>query len=399
MMRMIVRPRAQDHRWNARLRRVLMTADTVGGVWHYALALSRSLTERGIEVVLATMGARLSPDQRMETEQIDGLRVYDSAFRLEWMIDPWPDVYAAGEWLLEIAAREHPDVIHLNNFTHGDLPWERPVLMVGHSCVHSWFAAVRDSVPPPEWDTYRKRVAGGLAAATLVVAPTRAMLASLRRHYDVRFDGLHISNGMTQHEYRVGRKEPLVFAAGRVWDEAKNLSMLDAVAPALDWPVYIAGSLDHPDGGTLSVGNALALGLLGRADMRRWFSRAAIYALPARYEPFGLSALEAGLSGCALILGDIPTLREIWGDAAVFVDPRDAESLEHAVRALISDEERRTDLARRATARARLFSTERMTRSYLSAYDRLLRGRPTAIPMNPRTASRRSTPAVAARTS
>ncbi len=38
----------------------------------------------------------------------------------------------------------------------------------------------------------------------------------------------------------------------------------------------------------------------GRGDLR----------LPARYEPFGLSVLEAALSGCALVLGDIPSLRE-----------------------------------------------------------------------------------------
>ena len=59
---------------------------------------------------------------------------------------------------------------------------------------------------------------------------------------------------------------------------------------------------------------------------QRGIARAAIYALPAHYEPFGLSILEAAMSGCALVLGDIPSLREIWGDAAVFVHPdnRDA---------------------------------------------------------------------------
>ena len=74
--------------------------------------------------------------------------------------------------------------------------------------------------------------------------------------------------------------------------------------------------------------------LLGRLDERRWPSgwpRAAIYALPARYEPFGLSALEAALSGCALVLGDIPSLREVWGDAAVFVPPDDAGGLRDAL--------------------------------------------------------------------
>ncbi|MEB3829625.1 glycosyltransferase [Phormidium sp. CCY1219] len=56
-------------------------------------------------------------------------------------------------------------------------------------------------------------------------------------------------------------------------------------------------------------------------ELSHWYARAAIYAFPARYEPFGLSVLEAALSGCALVLGDIPRLREMWGDAAVFANP------------------------------------------------------------------------------
>ena len=60
-----------------------------------------------------------------------------------------------------------------------------------------------------------------------------------------------------------------------------------------------------------------------------WLRRATIFALPARYEPFGLSALEAGLAGCALVLGDIP-MREVWHDAAMFVPPEQPAALENA---------------------------------------------------------------------
>ena len=57
------------------------------------------------------------------------------------------------------------------------------------------------------------------------------------------------------------------------------------------------------------------------------YAAAAIYALPARYEPFGLSVLEAAQHGCALVLGDIDSLRENWDGAALFVDPDDAGAL------------------------------------------------------------------------
>ena len=213
--------------------RVLLTADTVGGVWTYALDLSAGLAGRGVEVVLATMGAAMSDEQRAAAEGIPGLRLAESAYRLEWMQDPWEDVRRAGEWLLRLRDRLQPDLVHLNGYAHGALDWGLPVLMVGHSCVLSWWHAVKGEPAPAEWDRYRQAVRSGLAAADLVVAPTGAMLAALQEHYGPLDSTAMIANGAHADAYRVGRKEPLVLAAGRLWDEAKNVAALEAVAPGL----------------------------------------------------------------------------------------------------------------------------------------------------------------------
>src|SRR5829696_7836189 len=100
------------------LSKVLMTADTVGGVWTYALELIRGFAPHGVCVALATMGAPLSRDQWSEINELSNVRVFESGFRLEWMDDPWRDVAAAGKWLLNIAERFNPDVIHLNSYAH-----------------------------------------------------------------------------------------------------------------------------------------------------------------------------------------------------------------------------------------------------------------------------------------
>jgi glycosyltransferase involved in cell wall biosynthesis len=97
-------------------------------------------------------------------------------------------------------------------------------------------------------------------------------------------------------------------------------------------------------------------------------ARASIYALPALYDPFGLSILEAALAGCALVLGDIPPLRELWSGCAVFVEPEDARSLAAALQRLIDAPSVRADLAGRALARAGRLTPARMTDDYLRAY-------------------------------
>src|SRR5690606_11111160 len=117
-------------------RHVLMTADTVGGVWQYAMEMSRSLSERGIGVTLATMGVPPSAEQRAQAAQIGGLDLVESRFKLEWMEQPWNDVDAAGEWLLQIASDRKPDLVHLNGYAHGALEWNAPIVVVAHSCVY-----------------------------------------------------------------------------------------------------------------------------------------------------------------------------------------------------------------------------------------------------------------------
>ena len=124
-------------------RKVMMTADTVGGVWAYAIELARGLADRGVEVALATLGDPLNDAQREKADRIPRLRVFESGLKPEWMADSWRDVEKAGDWLLALEERVRPDLIHLNGFAHGPLPWSAPKVMVGHSCVLSWWQAVK----------------------------------------------------------------------------------------------------------------------------------------------------------------------------------------------------------------------------------------------------------------
>lgn len=357
------------------IRRLLMTADTVGGVWTYALDLAQELQGYGIDVALATMGLPLTAEQRTAVEQRQNLTVFESTFKLEWMAAPWDDVTAAGAWLLELEALTQPDVVHLNGYTHGALPWQSPTLIVGHSCVFSWFAAVKKTQPAVTWERYRREVTRGLRAADLVTAPTAAMLTALRTHYGTFAAAAPIYNGRRATSFPPLVKEPCILTVGRVWDAAKNVAALEQVAARLPWPIFVAGEAQHPEGGEVRLRHVQCLGRLAPADLAVWLGRAAIFALPARYEPFGLAALEAGLAGCALVLGDIPSLREVWGDAALFVPPEQPEALAAALQGLIQDLGWRARMAQRARARALRYTPERMARDYVALYARLRRMR------------------------
>lgn len=352
-------------------RRVLMTTDTVGGVWTFSLELCAELTARGVEVLLAAAGAEPTPDQRRAAAALHGVQLAVSATRLEWMARPWEDVDRRGEWLLALADGFRPDVVHLNDYAHGVLPWAAPVVVVGHSCVLSWFEAVRGHAAPAEWQEYRARVRAGLRAASVVVAPTAAMLSALVRHHGPLERTRVISNGARAERFPPAQKEPLIFSAGRLWDDAKNIGALVEVAPELPWPVAVAGPASL-DGRADPLPGVWSLGRLPHDALARWLGRASIYALPARYEPFGLSVLEAALAGCALVIGDIPSLREVWGDTALYVPPRDHAALAATLRLLVREERARAGLARAARARALELTARRTASAYASTYRELL---------------------------
>jgi glycosyltransferase involved in cell wall biosynthesis len=344
--------------------RILMTADTIGGGWTHALELAGALAPIGVDVVLATMGGAVSPAQARGVARLGNVDLVESRFALEWMPDPWRDVDAAGDWLLAIAQRWRPDLVHLHGYSHATLPFRLPIVVVAHACVATWFHAVRGCDPPMEFDEYRLRVAAGLRAADAVVAPTAAILRAVLAAYRIDRSGHVIANARSAQLWRPTTKEPFVLAAGRLSDEAKGLPELVAAAPHVEWPIYVAGPTEAPPA-------VRALGRRAPEDVAEYAGRASIFALPARYEPFGLSIVEAALAGCALVLGDIDTLREIWGDDAVYVPPGDAATLADRINALVRDPVHRGTLGAVARARALLMSPQRMAASYLALYEEL----------------------------
>jgi glycosyltransferase involved in cell wall biosynthesis len=253
--------------------------------------------------------------------------------------------------------------------------------------VLSWWEAVVGEAAPSRYDEYRRAVRRGLAAADVIAAPSRAMMRALDRHYllpaaaGVRADRAAraehrperaerrvVYNGAPPLPPRPLAKEPFVLSAGRLWDRAKNIETLAHVAAELPWPVRVAGSDMHPDGARRPLPGVEHLGWLDRTRLGAMMDRAAIFALPARYEPFGLCPLEAAQRGCALVLGDIDSLREIWGDAAVFVAPDDDAALARAITDLAHDAGARVELGRRARTRAGAFTAQRMADETLAAY-------------------------------
>jgi glycosyltransferase involved in cell wall biosynthesis len=108
-------------------------------------------------------------------------------------------------------------------------------------------------------------------------------------------------------------------------------------------------------------------GFVDDADLAALYRGAIALVLPSREEGFGLPALEAMASGCAVITSNAAALVEITGDAALHVEP-DAASLAGAMTRIASDESLRATIASRGIARAKHFTWTRCAELTRAAY-------------------------------
>ncbi len=342
---------------------VLTSVDAVGGVWTYVLELARALPD--VRFSFAQMGPRPSKAQLTEVALLPNVELFESDWKLEWQSEPWKDVDKSGDWLVQLEQELKPDIVHLNGFSHGVLPFNVPEIVVAHSCVLSWWQAVKREAAPRAWEEYERAVNHGLLVANVVVAPTEAFGREVARIYGLQREVRTIHNGADTTALEPQPREPFVLCAGRAWDEAKNFAILEEAARSV--PIRLAG-----EAGDFCAPNIELLGRLERAELQTLLARAAVFAHPALYEPFGLGVLEAAQAGCALVLSDIPTLRELWDGAAVFCPPRDGSDWTQTLEFLLSHERERVELAQRAKDRARKYSREAFGEGYRALYEQLV---------------------------
>ena len=347
-------------------RRILMSVDAVGGVWRYAMDLASALQQRGTGVVFACLGPVPSPAQRSEAEAIGPFFQLDAP--LDWTAQDESDLTAVPGLIAGLAARTGVDLIHLNLPSQAaGLRTDLPVVVVSHSCVVTWFRAVRGTGVPPGWEWQQRLNQSGFEAADVVVAPSRSHATLLSECYrDLR--NVRVVHNSVRPLLGNPVHLPFIIAAGRWWDDGKNAPILDQAALGSRWPIHMAGSQRGPNGQFQPIENAIVHGELAGSELRQLMARASIFVSPSIYEPFGLAPLEAASSGLPLVLSNIPTYRELWDGAALFADPTNPNDFRDLLNLLSRDGALRADLGAKAFARARTFTADRQLDTMLTVY-------------------------------
>ena len=349
--------------------RLLMTIDAAGGVWRYAMDLARGLHGHGIETAFLGFGPRPAPDAEAEALALGPLDWSDVP--LDWLAQDERALSDVPHVIASMAERAHADIVQVNIPSQAaGLPQDLPVVAVHHSCVATWFRAVRGAPPPEAWSWQARLTREGLRRAEAAVAPSVAHGRVVSACYGMARVRV-VPNAVEAEECEIAGA-PYVVASGRWWDEGKGGATLDAAAAQMLWPVVMAGQVRSRGASEFTPLHASAAGSLPHPAAAALVRNAGVFVAPSIYEPFGLAVAEAARAARPLVLSDIPTFREIWGDAALYFPPGDAEALAATVNCLAADPSLRRTLGRMAQVRARRFSVPAQARAMADLYGHVL---------------------------
>ena len=357
---------------------VVMTVDAVGGVWRYAMDLARRLRVKGASIVFLGFGPKPDEARTTEARRIGTLDWSDAP--LDWMAESAAEVAAVASSIAATVQRCGADLVHLNLPSQGaglDLPI--PIVVVSHSCVVTWFRAVRGTQPPEAWHWQADHNRRGFAAARAVVAPSQAHAALLRRCYGPLQNLQVVWNGSDATIAAVAPDPASAVAVGRWWDDGKNPGVLDAAAALLPVAVRMIGATRSPSGHEVALRHAESLGELGRSDTLARLASCGIFIAPSIYEPFGLAVLEAARAARPLVLADIATFRELWDGAALFFPADSPQALARAVLTLVEDRELAVRLGAAARERAARYTLDRQAEAMIALYVRSCRSSEPAL--------------------
>lgn len=254
-------------------------------------------------------------------------------------------------------------VIHdLRRATHPELQtWsERIQWKVVHPIVMRRSAAVI-AVSHATGDAARKHYPGAADRVT-VVHEASALDPAIRPHAASPIErpyGLMVANITTAKNFpvlvkaleRLARqgKKPCICVIGR--DDLRDGTI--ERARSCDADLRIIGSVDD---------EALAT----------YYAHARFYVNTSIIEGFCLPIVEAQSFGRPVICSDLPVLREVAGDGALFFDPHDDAALAGLIERVVDDDALCADLARRSLANCRRFSWNRAAEEMEQVFDRLL---------------------------
>ncbi|OGR47159.1 MAG: hypothetical protein A2021_01525 [Elusimicrobia bacterium GWF2_52_66] len=259
----------------------------------------------------------------------------------------------------------------------------KPFVLTVYDMIHELFPANFRSTRERQTAEWKRMLAARAAKIITISETTKADIVRLYGINPEKVEAIHLANSLDQAE--ASPPENFRLPAGYllfVGERAgyKNFGpMARALAPLM---AIEAINLVCVGGGKFTSAEQEMLAGLGLKNIVQcpagdrelaWFySNAAALVVPSLYEGFGIPVLEAFACGCPVVLANTGSLPEVGGDAALYFDPVDDNSIRETVLRLVTGVSLREELKRKGRERLKQFSWDLTAEKTLKVYKAII---------------------------
>jgi glycosyltransferase involved in cell wall biosynthesis len=291
-----------------------------------------------------------------------------------------------------ILKRYKLDLVH---FPHFNVPllYRKPFMVTIHDLTHTKFPGRKKSHILHRF-AYNLVLINAIRAAKKIIAVSQSTKNEILEHFSsISADKIQVvyegaseyyamtnkDEAMAQLQKKFGFTRPFLLYVG-VWRRYKNLPMLakafDKLAEQFDYDLVLAGEPDpfYPEIKEQVMGikhkdRIRAIGRVNDADLKNLYNAADLTVMPSLHEGFGLPLLESAACGTGVACSDIPTLREVMGQAAEYFDPTNLDNMTDVLSELLSNHTRLEELANLALNRVKHFSWKQAAAETIAIYN------------------------------
>jgi len=120
-----------------------------------------------------------------------------------------------------------------------------------------------------------------------------------------------------------------------------------------------------------AINRVIFRGFLSDVELRKLYTHAEAFVFPSLAEGFGIPPLEAMRCSCPVIVSDIPVFRENYQEAALYIDPLNAQEIADTIADLLNNFPMRQNLIRKGLERSLAFSWDATAETILSALEKM----------------------------
>ncbi len=315
--------------------------------------------------------------------------------------------YGVGEQLKlpKIFAGVKLDILHVPHF-NVPVMYRGKFIVTIHDLIHHQFKETSVTTKNPlifklKRLAYKAVITSAVKRSQKIITPSNFVKEQVVKNFNVNPYKIAVLYEAPEDEYfensklqipnykildKLGIKKPFLIYVGNAYPHKNLDNLLKAVKilttsnqqPATSYHLVIACARDVFYGRLQQKINELNLeknvtltGYIKAKELVAIFRQAEAFVFPTLSEGFGIPALNAMAAGVPVTASDIPILKEVYGDAALYFDPKSPNDIAEKIKTILTDFKLRSDLVEKGRAQAKKYSWQKMAQETLEIYEKV----------------------------